>query len=148
MSFQHPAIRLCRLAAALLLVSAGCGESDRESVFPVSGSVTVNGKKPKDAVVSFHPADELHNPRALRSMATTEKDGTFRLTTYMSHDGAPEGEYVVTVYWPAPLPRDAHPGDVGADLLKGRYANPKTSPLRATVGKGENALAPFKLSAR
>jgi hypothetical protein len=140
--------RCCRLACAFALVlgAAGCGGDGRKPVFPVTGAVLIDGKPADGAVVGFHPAGELDNQRALRSTATTEPDGTFQLNTYLSQDGAPAGEYVVTVYWPGPLPPDAHPGDVGPDRLGRRYADPKTSPLRATLGEGVNDLEPFQLT--
>ncbi len=63
--------------------------------------------------------------------------------TYALEDGAPPGEYVVTIYW-----RDDSPADQceGYDLIKhdrlfGVYFDSTKSPLRATVQAGPNDLA-------
>src|SRR5687767_10889460 len=89
--------------AAFALAGAGCGPSDPglKPVYPVQGSLFVKGKPAKGAVVMFHPLPlETGRPTALRSRGTVGDDGSFRLTTYNTDDGAPAGEYVVTVYWP------------------------------------------------
>lgn len=133
------------LVLALLLI--GCDKTvDRKPVYPVTGTVLVNKKPTKGVVISFHPKGELDNPRSLRSFTTTGDDGAFRLTTYETHDGAPEGEYVVTVYWPGFVPPGSHIGEVGPDLLKGRYSNPKTSPLRATIRPEPNELSAIEVN--
>jgi hypothetical protein len=83
-----------------LLVVLGCGKADeRRPVFAVSGAVTYNGEPMAGAMISLHPLGDP-DPRALRSHATADKDGRFKLSTYLSEDGAPAGEYAVTIYWP------------------------------------------------
>jgi hypothetical protein len=125
----------------------GCsGIPGRLPVYPVSGTVLVNDQPAAGAIVFFHPAADPANPRGLRPIATTGDDGTFRLTSYLRNDGAPIGEYVVTVTWPAP--RAAGPEDEGTpsgDRLKGAYATPAVSKLRATIVAGKNQLEPFRL---
>jgi hypothetical protein len=70
--------------------------------------------------------------------AMAEADGTFALSTYTANDGAPAGEYAVTVVWWKPLV-DAN-GKPGPNLLPERYARPETTPLRATVKAGTNEV--------
>ena len=79
------------------------------------------------------------------------RDGFFSLKTYVLHDGAPAGDYMVTVEWPGddpgvPVDRD-DPEYVpfGPDRLKGRYADPESSGFRATVIEGRNQVGPFEL---
>jgi hypothetical protein len=78
-----------------------------------------------------------------------DRDGHFTLTTYEFGDGAPAGEYVVTIIWRAPLPGASPHDEVleyaagGPDQLEGRYADPATSPLRVTIKPESNELAPF-----
>ena len=79
----------------------------------------------------------------LRPQAVVAADGSFRLTTFINHDGAPAGDYYVTVYWPAPGPEDeTRPRP---DLLGGRYADPRTTPLTATVPPHAASLDRFDL---
>jgi hypothetical protein len=66
--------------------------------------------------------------------------GEFVLTTYKNADGAPAGDYVVTITRPAtkrtPLDRD------GGDLLRGRYGDPANSKITFTVQKGSENEVP------
>jgi hypothetical protein len=71
--------------------------------------------------------------------ATVQADGTFALTTFTKGDGAPPGDYVVTVQWF----RVAKDGSVGGNSLPKRYASPSTSPLSVTIREGKNDLPPF-----
>jgi hypothetical protein len=69
-------------------------------------------------------------------------DGKFALTTYDGNDGAPAGEYKVTVeLWLSSGRDDAAP----TNRLPIRYANPDTSGLTATVNAGATELQPFAL---
>jgi hypothetical protein len=94
---------------ALVLAIAGCGETEfRHAVYPASGKVTQSGKPVANAIVVFHASDpktielpegrqgiEIANPTT-----TTDANGDFRLSTYFANDGAPAGEYKVTVILP------------------------------------------------
>lgn len=134
--------RLCLAIAAFLLGGVtGCDPQDkRKPVYPVTGKILIDNRPTKDVVISFHPIEEVKNPKALRSLTTTDADGTYKLTTYVTHDGAPTGEYVVTVYWPGKVPPGSPIGEVGPDQLKGKYADPTTSKLRATVREQSNSF--------
>jgi hypothetical protein len=119
-----------------------CQPGDRKPVFPVSGSVTFQGRAAEGVRVAFHPSPDP-NDHGLCPQAVVAADGSFRLTTYAAFDGAPSGEYFVTLYWPAPGPDDdVH---VHADQLGGRYADTKTTPLTATVPTKAVALDGFDL---
>jgi len=123
------------LCIALVFTFSGCSDDGRVPVFPVTGSVLVDGEVPEGAVVILHPvtppAQEVNKPAG-----RVESDGTFRVTTYDTGDGAPLGEYVVTVSWGGPgIP----------DRLGGQFRDPETSQLKVTVAEGENTLPPFEL---
>jgi hypothetical protein len=95
--------------------------------------------------VILHPlADDKDFP--VRPAGRAAEDGSFTLTTYDAADGAPEGEYAVTVDLRRRDP-DAE-GDASRSVLPARYLRPDTSPLRARIGKGKNELPPFELSGR
>ena len=72
----------------------------------------------------------------------TGPDGTFTLTTYDAADGAPAGEYRVTVE----LWRSTGRGDEGpTNRLNPKYARPESSGLTATVSAGPTDLKPITL---
>jgi len=75
--------------------------------------------------------------------AVTRQDGTFSLSTYDPDDGAPAGEYQVTVTL---IPGEGRRKKEKPDLLHGRYGNPKTSGLTAKVEEKSNELPPFNLA--
>jgi hypothetical protein len=128
--------------AALLLTLPGCKER-RKPVFPVRGKVLdARGKPAAGALLTFHPAG-AEDPGTPKPVAKVEEDGSFSLTTYAKGDGAPEGEYTVTLTWPAQKKTPFDPE--GGDRLKGAYANPRTSTIRFTVQQGENEVPPIQL---
>ena len=69
---------------------------------------------------------------------TSDAQGEFVLTTYTQDDGAPAGEYAVTVVWRRPWTDAA--GKPGPNLLPERYSKPDTSELRVRVKEGVNEL--------
>lgn len=136
--------RCTRRNSPLLLVflALGCGSSSTPSgqkpVHPVRGQVLVDGKPAVGAFVLFIPAQEPVGTPDPRPRATVNEDGSFTLSTYGTDDGAPAGEYLVTVTW-SPEGRDDE------DKLQGRYQNPARSGLKATVKDGPNEIPAFKL---
>jgi hypothetical protein len=74
----------------------------------------------------------------------TGEDGSFRLMSFKPGDGAPAGDYQVTVIFP--MNRFSKHLS-GIDRLKGKFANPKTSGLTAKVEPKSNELPPFDLKA-
>src|SRR5262245_25757066 len=112
----HRARRPARAALAPLsagcLLLASCGPG-RPPVYPVRGQILDGDNKPAaDALVIFHPV----NPApagAPKPTGRTDERGHFTLTTHDKGDGAPEGEYAVTVEWRLPKkgPFDPAPPD-------------------------------------
>src|SRR5882724_4305936 len=85
----------------LLIFAVGCSDAKPgKPVFPVHGRLTYQNKPMGQARLAFLPVGD--GIRGTSAQATTDEDGRYRLTTYRQGDGAPPGEYVVTVYWPAP----------------------------------------------
>lgn len=127
-----------------LLGLLGCSKTnDRKLVFPVEGRLTYNKGPMGGAMITFHPLRDT-NPRALRSQATADADGRFRMTTYLANDGVPAGDYAVTVYWPGkrtgkPKP-DEEEEDMPPDRLNKAYTVPATTKLRATVREQPNTI--------
>src|SRR3954454_9920331 len=74
---------------AVLLI--GCSRSDRTPVYPVHGQVLLNGKPLPEAIVTFH--HEAGDAKVPLPSAHTDAEGRFKLTSYATGDGAPEGSY-------------------------------------------------------
>ncbi len=108
-------------------------------MFQVKGRVVDGKNKPAfNALVIFHPKDPAA-PAGVRPQGRVDEAGDFVLTTYATGDGAPAGEYTVTVFWQRPQ-TSPFDGD-GPDILGGRYNEPKTSKISFTVeAKGPNVV--------
>lgn len=130
-----------RFGPSMLLaaVLASCSKApDKPATYPVTGRVTFEGNPAAGAVVILHPT----NASAERPRAKADAKGEFTLTTFANGDGAPAGEYAVTVEW---RKADDHP-EQGVDLLPAAYGDPKTSKLRATIAAGGNEPLVVKLT--
>lgn len=129
------------LTMSLVLLITGCGgnndalhPSDMKLV-PVNGRVMV-GKQPlANATVKFKPKFEwkAEDPTP---HATTAADGTFELETFLSSDGAPAGEYLVSIVIPSA------DGEAGGSN-PGPYSDPEKSGLKATVKTSATKLPDF-----
>src|SRR5262245_25735487 len=88
------------LAAAALCCPA-CG-GGRPPVYPASGQVFVGQHPAKLATVTLVPvkdAGAATGADQVRPTGKVDEQGNFKLTTFTDGDGAPEGEYKVTVVW-------------------------------------------------
>ena len=135
-----------RAAVAALFVlacsSLSCGGSKRKPTYPTDGTLLIGGK-PIGGVTVFLYSTDPSETEPTRPFATTNPDGTFSLTTSALNDGAPAGEYVVTViYEPLDSPLTRVKGKPPA--FDKKYSDPKTSPLRAKIeNKPKNTLDPL-----
>ena len=119
------------LVATLAFGLASCGKSDAlKPTFPVSGQILLpDGKPAEHALVIFHPVGQAAGPKPRGKVLA---NGTYQLTTFATDDGAPTGEYQVTVeLW---LP--GRPDEGPSNRLNAKYAKPESSGLTATVGTG------------
>jgi hypothetical protein len=133
------------IAAAIgISTSIGCGKSDnRAPVFPVRGEIHFKGQAPTGAFIVLHPKSGP-NPDAPSPRAMVGPDGSFALSTYNGQDGAPEGEYVLTVQWNK-LVKQGNDVVSGPNVLPAKYASPRTSDIKITVASSENRLKPIQL---
>ena len=93
------------LLLPLVALAAGCGALGKP--VKVSGVVTLDGKPLPGATVTYTPVNDSGRPASGR----TDTDGSFRLTTFRSDDGALPGEYKVIVL----VEKEAEKGLVGRD---------------------------------
>jgi hypothetical protein len=136
--FGQFAILMALLGIALLCPA--CGQSSSKPVYPVRGQVLFEGRPTPQAFVVFHPLNAAEE-NVPRPQGYVNKDGSFTLSTYSAGDGAPAGEYAVTVEWRVvTATRKAQEGDTlpSVNRLPSRYASARTSGLRAQVAAGPN----------
>jgi hypothetical protein len=143
MQRRHP-LGVCMLA---MLLTSGCGNG-RPPTYEVHGQVFAGDRPAAHALVTFHPVDD-NRKEAVHPTATVDDNGNYTLTSFTLGDGAPEGEYQVTVVWYLAVPSRASADEyLTRNFLPERYGKAETSKLRATVKKGKNELEAFKLAAR
>src|SRR5262249_11350694 len=135
----------------------------REPVYPAQGHVFFNGKPVPHALVTLHPLgaqpqgaqpqgvqpQNAADKKPPRPHGTAGEDGRFTLTTYQSGDGAPAGEYGVTVEcWLTNARAGTREGDSPppTNRLPARYGRVETSGLRVRIEQGDNQIPTIKLS--
>ncbi len=137
----------CLAAMALLAAAAltGCGGGpDRIPVFKASGKITFNNQPVDGAFLVLHPKGAAPSGDVPKPTALVKPDGTFEPTTFDSADGAPAGDYVVTIEW-RKLVNTGGEWAPGPNLLPVKYSNPETSDLVIHVAEGSNELPPITL---
>ncbi len=141
--FARTQMRFAGLMIGLMGVH-GCLGDGTIPTYPVRLSVTHAGKPAIGAEVTLHPVDangrtsDSETPASLHlyPSGTVDEQGILEFNTYKKHDGAPAGEYRVTIRWPeldGNAKDDPESDDTGIDRLGFRYVNPKKTPLRLTV---------------
>jgi hypothetical protein len=121
-------------AIPVVLVIFGCGDSsDLPPRYPVSGTVTYNGKPLVNGTINFAPTGP--NGRGAGGMIA---DGRYSLTTHDQNDGAIPGEYKVSV-----LAKEADPSKVDLKIKK-----PREGPESEAEKKAMATYFPQKVAAR
>ncbi|MBN9119220.1 MAG: carboxypeptidase regulatory-like domain-containing protein [Planctomycetes bacterium] len=130
------------LLAACVLLAAGCGKGGGTVA---RGTVIMNGQPLAGAVVQFVPKSDgslgAHT-------VNTGPDGTFTLRTESPNTPVKPGSYVIVVNkW-----RTGEPGKGSMDAMKSeipdRYRTQATTPLKAELKDGENALEPLHINTK
>lgn len=102
---------------------------------PVSGKLAVDGKPAGGVTVAFHRLNPDTEKYVYVCDGRTDDLGRFQVTTYYRFDGAPAGEFAVTVV------KAAGPGVEGEpvkSLLPEKYASAAATPLKVTIKEGTN----------
>jgi hypothetical protein len=121
----------------------GCGKNDgRVQVVKTTGKLEWPGHRVLGLMVVLHPLAADAPKLPVQPTGVVQTDGTFTINCYEMSDGAPIGEYVVTIR-EAPLP-DTAPKTI---MPPAKYLDPKFSPLRATIEKKSvNELPPLVIN--
>jgi len=83
------------LLALLAVVCAGCSKSGPR-LYPVHGKILFEGQPARGATLVLHALGNSA-PNGIKPRAFVDRDGAFEVFTYAAGDGAPAGEYAVTV---------------------------------------------------
>jgi hypothetical protein len=130
----------------LMLAPLGCSQAGQGlKLYPVKGQVFLKDKPATGARLVLVPVED---PKAEKPSAIVDDNGSFQLATRQPGDGAPAGEYFVSITWFERRKIDTRKEDDTkqfVDKLGGRYADPKTSKLKVKITEGPNELPPFKL---
>lgn len=138
---------LGRAVILLALLLAGCGPSDdKRPVYKVTGRITVDGQPAKDAYLVFYSTDS-NDKMAPKPTATADENGNLTVTTYITGDGAPAGEYKVGIEWPK-IVNNFGRMQPGGDQLNGKFKEVATSKWTVRIQPGENQLPPFELKTK
>lgn len=130
----------------ILLSFTSCGSQTGPKLPPkkpcikVAGKVLVDGEPAEGVEVILHPTDSGHGLYQF-PMGVTDADGTFKLRTYDSEDGAPKGNYAAAFIWPIPVDKQVDDDD----RLKRLYNDPLKSTFKVTIDGTQSMLDPFDL---
>jgi hypothetical protein len=141
--------RLFCLFCLTIFTLSGCGgkkEVKKLPLQPVTGKVMVNGKGTEKATLTFHPLTPINEPgkRSIIPTARVAADGTFKVGFYEATDGAPVGEYAITIEWPT-FREEGGEEVAGPDRLQRRYATKQRPAAKFTVKEGENKIPDINL---
>jgi len=137
----------CLICLPLVAALAGCASSqnaDRLPVFPATGKLIYDGRPLAGAYIVLHPKGTADGRAAPRPHAQAAADGSFALTSYESNDGAPAGDYTLTVELRSLV---NHGGDVtaGPNTLPAKYGRAETSPVIVQIAEQTNDLPEIQI---
>ncbi|OYP32963.1 iron-siderophore ABC transporter substrate-binding protein [Rhodopirellula sp. MGV] len=108
--------RLPQLVASLIavsvIVSPGCSKKQEIPVQPTTGRLTINGEPAVGAIIGLYPVSGDFDQRGTRPAGQVKQDGAFTISSFGVGDGAPTGEYNVSIFWPQFPGRRSYDGKV------------------------------------
>lgn len=130
----------------------GCGSKQQGTdwlpTYRTKGHLTFKGDPATGAIVRLFPMTPQSGAKSpVIPIGTVNEEGAFELTSYSTGDGAPEGDYWITVEWPDPAMNSSKGGmpEDPPDRLLRRYADPGRSKLKAHISAQENLLDDISL---
>ena len=124
------------VGATFLLTS--CDGDGTRKTYPITGTLQIDGK-PADAgvLIYLHPLFTETDKYPIHPKGETDAAGVFRITTYNTHDGAPEGAYLMTIEFPQRSGLSPHfSGDLFGGAFANQDANKNKPEFNVTVAKG------------
>src|SRR3954469_24030102 len=132
------------IALFLVVLLAGCGKKHVWlDTYQVKGAVLVDGKPAAKVFIAMHPK-KVSDERPYVCNGESNENGEFVMSTFVTGDGVPAGEYDVTFTWP--VRKNPISTLWEGDNLKGRYADKAKSTFKVTIEPKEQKLEPFKLT--
>ena len=138
------------LCLPMLVSTGGCGKTmvaddkPTEKLVPVKGQATFDGKPMVNAMVTFHPVGSTGKSKT--PFGIVGADGAFSLGSYLPNDGAPAGEFAVTVTWTQPVNGTSSDDISAVELLPPKYQRPDSSGLKVKVVEGSAEPIELKLT--
>lgn len=137
-----------RCGVFLLMISPflGCGGGSDHGVqlHSVTGVVLQGGQAVEGAVVALYRKDDLGSGIPVPK-GVTNAAGAFAIRTFEPGDGAPVGEYAVTVRFAEEV--ETPDGQiVERDRFEGAYANPNKPVATVEVTSGSNRVPDIELN--
>ena len=126
--------------ALILCLSLGCSDTP-ESLYPVSGTVTIGGKPLNGGTVQFEMIEKGEKSGEVFTAAgEIDANGDYELSTF-GEPGAPAGEHRV---WVTPnlaaMPDKLGVGVERMSPIPKKYMMPTTTELEYTVEQSENSI--------
>jgi hypothetical protein len=149
-------MKLMAAGRCLVLVTTatflfGCGgDASKPKLGPVSGKVTYNGQPVTKGLVSFVPSSGPGSETGQSASGEIGPDGSYKLTTFESGDGAVLGQHKVLVQsreedpalkgrgMPIPDAKGNFNTKPPKHLVPQQYETADKTPLRYTVKEGNN----------
>jgi hypothetical protein len=137
-------LAVCALIGGVWLAGCGDAELTPPPLFPVTGTVTYQGKPVPGATVVFAPEAtkrKAKEPPLLRPSAVADDEGNYTLVWSEKHEGAPAAKYKVAITAVEPFGEDDDSERTRPNAIPDKYGNATTSGLTATVTEdGENVF--------
>ena len=130
-AFGRRAMVVC--AASALLTAMGCGSG---GTYPVSGKLVYEDNGQPVTELAGFTVTFTSQALGKSAIGTIQEDGTFRLTSVRTNDGAFPGTYKVIISQPHPRPER---GERRTPVIDTVYEDPSKTPLERTVeAKSDN----------
>ena len=142
-----PRLRLVPVALLALAMFSGCGGDGKLKVYVVKGQVLYNKEPLKGVDLAFH-ATNKSSDAGFPPHAKTDENGNFQLTTYLKDDGAPAGEFKVSIAFAAEVAGEDDGSDQTRKIIAQvpvKYHKKETTPFTVTIKPEANTLEPFAL---
>jgi hypothetical protein len=145
MSMMGPRFTFFLLAAVAFLPLTGCGRGSGVRQFKVHGKVLSQGQPAVGAIVVFHPASSMGAASRFPPRGVVGKDGAFTIGSRTTDDGAPAGDYAVTIIWPGEEDPKKQFDTTPPDRLKNRFNDARHARWNLHIKDGANELEAFNL---